>query len=142
MTYTGNRFGFYIHGWGPTHGCIAPESGKWAEFKNTIRPYFEGRATIPLYVSYGAATPTPTNTPAPTPTAGLDEQCSGCTEGDTCVGGIFELADVNELPQDAAGSSNGSSPLYAALASAAAAVIALVAAGGWYAHRRFRQRGI
>jgi hypothetical protein len=49
VSYTGPRDGFYIHGWGVTHGCIAIESGKYEDFKKTIKPYF---STIPLYVSY------------------------------------------------------------------------------------------
>jgi hypothetical protein len=52
VTYSGPRFGFYIHGWGKTHGCIAIESGKFDDFASTVNTHWPNATYIPLYVSY------------------------------------------------------------------------------------------
>jgi hypothetical protein len=149
VTYTGNRNGFYIHGWGTTHGCIAIESGKFADFKNKISQYFQGRATIPLYVSYGATTPTPSPTPTgssptPNPTPGLDEECSGCKEGDTCSttggGGIAEPIVLGADSAAETSTPDSSRDYTAPIAAAGVAAVLALAAGGWYVRRRFHRK--
>lgn len=53
VSYSGPRFGFYIHGWGTTHGCISLASGTYSNFTNTINSRWpSGAASIPLYVWY------------------------------------------------------------------------------------------
>ena len=60
VTYTGPRFGFYIHGSsleyplaGVTHGCICLQGGSYANFVATINSYWPNSTIIPLYVSTG-----------------------------------------------------------------------------------------
>jgi len=57
VSYSGPRNLFYIHGWGETHGCVAVESGKWAEFDSTLQNAADVQRAIQegifyLYVSY------------------------------------------------------------------------------------------
>ncbi len=54
------------------------------------------------------------------------------------VGGIVERPDIDDLTLEPAGSSDGSSPLaYAGIAVGVAAAVLAIAAGGWYARRRW-----
>lgn len=63
-----------------------------------------------------------------------DETVSGIP----AVGGIAELPDIDDLTLEPAGSSDGLSPLaYAGIAGGLGAAVLAIAAGGWYARRRW-----
>ena len=53
------------------------------------------------------------------------------------VGGIADFPDIDQAPEDAPGSSEGSSFALTALVSGLVAALAMFAAGAWYARRRW-----
>jgi len=92
--------------------------------------FWYGAADTPTATPTATPTVTPMGTPTATPTRG------------PAVGGIAEPPD---LPGDSAGEagarpgpSGSSAARYAALAGGLAAVALFIAAGGWYARRRWR----